>query len=74
MYPRLMINYHLIFNNSGDSYENYGMAYMNGMHFSTKDVDRDPYPEHCAQLQHGAWWYSHCGGVNLNGNYIFNSR
>jgi hypothetical protein len=55
---------------SGDDISDLGMSYLNGMHFTTKDVDRDPYlPENCAQGQHGAWWYNQCGGVNLNGEY-----
>jgi hypothetical protein len=48
----------------------HGMIAHNGMNFTTKDVDRDPYlPENCAHNQHGAWWYNQCGGVNLNGEY-----
>jgi hypothetical protein len=40
---------------------------INGSAFSTKDRDNDWSSEHCAQQWKGAWWYSNCMYVNLNG-------
>ena len=45
-------------------------TYHNGMQFSTKDRDHDTYyKKHCAQEDHGAWWYKSCSNSNLNGKY-----
>ncbi|XP_035828532.1 ficolin-1 [Aplysia californica] len=44
------------------------MAYHNGKMFSTKDRDNDDFSSgSCASSRHGAWWYSVCHRVNLNG-------
>lgn len=41
--------------------------------FSTPDRDNDNNSNNCAEIRHGAWWYSsNCTGANLNGRY-FNS-
>lgn len=38
--------------------------------FSTKDQDNDSYgATHCAERDHGAWWYGACQLSNLNGLY-----
>ena len=39
------------------------------MQFSTKDVDNDVYPGHCATLFVGAWWYSSCHSSSLCGEF-----
>jgi len=44
-----------------------GMAYHNGMQFSTYDQDNDKWFKSCAYVYQGAWWYNHCYEANLNG-------
>ena len=39
----------------------------NGSSFTTKDRDNDSAGYNCAQTYKGAWWYSYCMAVNLNG-------
>ena len=46
------------------------LAGHNGMEFSTRDKDNDPYNMHCAEMFRGAWWYSTCHVSNLNGLYV----
>ena len=31
-----------------------------GMKFSTIDVDNDNYPDNCAAMYPGGWWYKDC--------------
>ncbi|KAI0231091.1 Ryncolin-1 [Lamellibrachia satsuma] len=51
---------------AGDQFQHH-----DGMSFSTKDRDHDTYPGmHCAQAVRGAWWYSRCYRVCLNGQYL----
>ncbi|XP_041374938.1 ficolin-2-like [Gigantopelta aegis] len=54
---------------SGDAGNSLG--WINGVPFSTKDMDLDS-NEHgsCAVIYHGAWWYTACHSVNLNGRYL----
>ncbi|VDI77312.1 Hypothetical predicted protein [Mytilus galloprovincialis] len=49
--------------------EDDGMAFQNGMKFSTKDQDNDKKSRDCAKLAKGGWWYADCHEVNLNGIY-----
>ncbi|XP_019861121.1 PREDICTED: fibrinogen-like protein A, partial [Amphimedon queenslandica] len=47
---------------AGDSLANH-----NGLRFSTRDNDNDPWSGgHCAQQYTGAWWYNSCHYSNLN--------
>ena len=49
------------------------MAVHNGMAFTTKDSDHDTHTSNnCATLYKGAWWYSGCHAVNINGLYLGN--
>ena len=50
---------------AGDSLSN-----QNGMQFSTKDQDNDAWPNSCAQVYNGAWWYAACYDSSLNGGYL----
>ncbi|XP_048740719.2 ficolin-2-like [Ostrea edulis] len=51
---------------AGDS-----LKYHNGMEFSTRDQDNDPWDTvNCAVGRQGAWWYKKCDKSNLNGEYI----
>ena len=54
----------LIAGTAGDS-----LSYHRAMQFSTKDQDNDVYPQSCAQVYKGAWWYKNCHASNLNGFY-----
>ncbi|XP_066925554.1 fibrinogen-like protein 1 [Clytia hemisphaerica] len=43
---------------------------MNGMEFSTPDVDRDTYVEgNCAEDYSSGWWHGNCFRMNFNGVY-----
>ncbi|KAK7090390.1 tenascin-R-like [Littorina saxatilis] len=52
--------------NAGDSLSNH-----RGQQFTTKDRDHDAWDSgsNCAQIYHGAWWYTCCFNSNLNGEY-----
>jgi hypothetical protein len=53
------------------SYAGKGFAGNNRMSFSTNDRDLDMSSDrNCAVKGHGAWWYSSCTVVNLNGLYV----
>ena len=49
---------------AGDS-----LGSVNGMKFSTQDVDNDLFSGNCAQNNHGAWWFRSCFYAHLNGEY-----
>ncbi|XP_033646895.1 ficolin-2-like [Asterias rubens] len=62
---RLEIGSYKASSTAGDALE-----YHNGMMFSTKDKDNDPWSSvHCAVTRKGGWWYNHCYETNLNGMY-----
>ncbi|XP_063791234.1 microfibril-associated glycoprotein 4-like [Pseudophryne corroboree] len=46
------------------------LSYHNGMKFSTYDSDRDHFPQNCASLLAGGFWYRGCHLANLNGPYL----
>ena len=60
------------------------MAYHNGMNFTTKDSDNDPWYKNCAvdnwsKTPTGGWWYNHCERVHPNvlynyGNGVYLNR
>ena len=46
------------------------LTYHNGMQFTTKDRDNDPWVYNCAnRSDQGAWWFKACEDSNLNGRY-----
>ncbi|XP_060552684.1 ficolin-1-like isoform X2 [Ruditapes philippinarum] len=47
-----------------------GFDHNNQMPFSTYDRDLDTSSINCAVFLRGAWWYSKCARVNLNGLYV----
>ena len=58
-----------------------GMAYHNGMEFTTSDNDNDRYISNCASLLEGGWWFNSCfrafltgphtGGVHVNARILW---
>ena len=43
---------------------------LNGMKFSTMDVDNDLSPGDCANsFGNSGWWFKQCGLINLNGRF-----
>ena len=50
-----------------------GMAYQNGMQFSTFDADNDNNGDNCAYKAQGGWWYNTCYRANLNGPHTIPS-
>ncbi|XP_071789783.1 fibrinogen-like protein A [Asterias amurensis] len=62
---RLEIGSYKASSTAGDALE-----YHDGMMFSTKDKDNDPWSSvHCAVDAKGGWWYKNCFDTNLNGMY-----
>ncbi|XP_052895806.1 fibrinogen-like protein 1 [Anopheles moucheti] len=41
-----------------------------GVLFSAYDIDVDNSDGNCAATNRGAWWFTDCGGCNLNGIYL----
>uniref|UniRef100_A0A8C5RDP7 Microfibril associated protein 4 n=1 Tax=Leptobrachium leishanense TaxID=445787 RepID=A0A8C5RDP7_9ANUR len=46
------------------------LSYHSGMKFSTFDSDRDIFPQNCAALSAGGFWFKSCHQANLNGPYL----
>ncbi|XP_053387423.1 fibrinogen-like protein A [Mercenaria mercenaria] len=46
-----------------------GLSFNNNAAFSTYDYDQDSYSGNCASINEGAWWFSECTNVHLNGQY-----
>ncbi|XP_078508697.1 microfibril-associated glycoprotein 4-like isoform X1 [Lissotriton helveticus] len=46
------------------------LSYHSGMKFSTMDRDQDLYPQSCAALAFGGFWFKTCHAANLNGLYL----
>ena len=44
-----------------------GMAYHNGMKFTTSDNDNDRYGTNCAGVLEGGWWFNDCYRAFLTG-------
>jgi len=56
----------------GDSMTDIGDG-MNGVKFSTKDLDQDNRDDlHCAIRNTGGWWYNLCGSAHLTGLHAEN--
>ncbi|XP_056003562.1 fibrinogen alpha chain-like [Ostrea edulis] len=54
----------------GDSIRNTSTPnIINGMRFTTYDVDNDQYTYNCATKWGGGWWFNDCTDVFLNGPY-----
>ena len=47
----------------------FSWLYMNGMAFTTKDVDNDLVNYNCAISSIGAGWHKNCINFNFNGRY-----
>ena len=50
--------------NAGDN-----LRHHDRMKFSTFDRDQDTWSSNCAEIYHGAFWYTSCHEVNLNGGW-----
>lgn len=46
------------------------LSHHSGQMFSTHDRDNDNDSRNCAQTYRGGWWFTNCGKVNLNGQYL----
>ncbi|XP_071837606.1 fibrinogen-like protein A isoform X1 [Apostichopus japonicus] len=56
---------------NGGSPGDFGLSFHLNYAFSTFDRDNDEsYSIHCADSNHGAWWYNVCATSNLNGDYM----
>jgi len=57
---------------SGDAGD--AFSYHIGSYFTTFDKDLDSYPQNCAVVNHGPWWFYDCHRCNLNGEYGNNNH
>ncbi|XP_042272985.1 angiopoietin-related protein 4-like [Thunnus maccoyii] len=61
---------HLENDSSSGAQEEIIVTGASGVPFSTADRDNDLSADvNCAELLSGGWWFSSCGGSNLNGKY-----
>ena len=51
-----------------------GMAYHNGMKFTTSDSDNDRHNGNCASLVEGGWWFNSCFEAFLTGPHTGGGR
>ncbi|XP_037047953.1 ficolin-1-like [Bradysia coprophila] len=61
-------------NFTGDGVITDSLSGHNGFMFTTKDNDNDIWPNNCADLAQGAWWYHRCYSSNLNGLWMSEER
>ncbi|XP_045186126.2 microfibril-associated glycoprotein 4-like [Mercenaria mercenaria] len=66
--PGYTLNIALGIGTIGDS-TSQGLSFNNNGYFSTFDRDMDQSSTHCASFNEGAWWYTSCMYVHLNGQY-----
>ena len=60
--------------NAGDSFRQAEMSGghrepLDGLGFSTRDIDNDHAVQHCGHDSKAGWWFRNCAHCNLNGPY-----